>query len=120
MGLSGIFNFLVPSYSNRGLLIVLFIIVIAIITDTSIIKTYDLIGKKESIGWRTIVFTIIVTVSIVGQYLVLGFVKQKRISNIINPKEIHLNTIHKIVTGPVLAHGAPCICTLSDTCHIIL
>jgi MFS family permease len=97
MGLSVISNFL-ASYSNKGILIVVFIIVTAIITDTVIIKTYDLIGKRESLGWRIIVFSIVVTISIVGQYLVLEFVRQKRISNIVNPREIHLNTIHKIVT----------------------
>jgi hypothetical protein len=98
MGLSVISNFLAPSYSNKGILIVVFIIVTAIITDTVIIKTYDLIGKKESLGWRIIVFSIVVTISIVGQYLVLEFVRQKRISNIVNPREIHLGAIHKIVT----------------------
>ena len=98
MGLSVISNFLAPCYSNKGILIVVFIIVTAIITDTAIIKTYDLIGKRESLGWRIIVFSIVFTISIVGQYLVLEYVRQKRISNIVNPREIHLNTIHKIVT----------------------
>jgi hypothetical protein len=73
-----------------------FIIVAAIITDTSLIKTYDLIGKGESLGWRTVAFSVIVIISIVGQYLVLGFLKQKR--NFINPKEIYLNILHRIVT----------------------
>jgi hypothetical protein len=98
MGLSVVSNFLAPSYSNKGIFVVVFIVVTAIVTDTSIIKTYDLIGKRESLGWRTIVFSIMVAISIVGQYLVLEFVKQKRISNIVNPREIHLNTIHKLVT----------------------
>ena len=98
MGLSVISNFLAPCYSNKGILIVVFIIVTAIITDTAIIKTYDLIGKRESLGWRIIVFSIVFTISIVGQYLVLEYVRQKRISNTVNPREIHLNTIHKIVT----------------------
>ena len=96
MVLGNFSNFLAPCYSNRGILIVVFIIVAAIITDTSLIKTYDLIGKGESLGWRTVAFSVIVAISIVGQYLVLGFVKQK--SNFINPKEIHLNILHKIVT----------------------
>lgn len=98
MGLSVISNFLAPSYSNKGILIVVFIIVTAIITDTVIIKTYDLIGKRESLGWRIIVFSIVVTISIVGQYLVLEFVRQKRTNNIVNPREFHLGIIHKIVT----------------------
>jgi len=86
MGLSAISNFLAPSYSNNGILIVVLIIVTAIITDTAIIKTYDLFGKKESLGWRIIVFSTVVTISIVGQYLVLEFVRRKRISNIVNPR----------------------------------
>jgi hypothetical protein len=98
MGLSIISNFLAPSYNNKGILIVVFIIVTAMITDTAIIKTYDLIGKRESLGWRIIVFSIVVTTSIVGQYLVLEFVRRKRISDIVNPREIHLDTTHKIVT----------------------
>jgi hypothetical protein len=96
MVLGSVPSFLAPGYSNRGIFIVVFIIVAAIITDTSLIKTYDLIGKRESLGWRTVAFSVIVMISIVGQYLVLGFVKQK--SNVINPKEIHLNILHRIVT----------------------
>ena len=98
MVFSSISNFLASGYSNRGIFIVVFIIVAAIITDTSLIKTYDLIGKRESLGWRTLAFSVIVAISIVGQYLVLGFVKQKRLSNILNPKEIHLNILHRTVT----------------------
>jgi hypothetical protein len=98
MVLSRVSNFLSSGYSNRGIFVVVFIIIAAIVIDTSLIKTYDLIGKKESLGWRTIVFSVIVAISIVGQYLVLGFVKQKRLSNILNPKEIHLNILHRIVT----------------------
>lgn len=89
MVLGSVSNFLAPGYSNSGIFIVVFVIVAAIIIDTSLIKTYDLIGKGESLGWRTVAFSVIVTISIVGQYLVLGFLKQK--SNFINPKEIHLN-----------------------------
>jgi hypothetical protein len=98
MVLGSVSNFLAPGYSNRGIFFVVFIIVAAIITDTSLIKTYDLIGKRESLGWRTVAFSVIVAISIVGQYLVLGFVKQKRISNILKPKEIHLNILHRIIT----------------------
>src|SRR5215204_5604599 len=58
----------------------------------------NLFGKKESLGWRIIVFSTVVTISIVGQYLVLEFVRRKRVSNIVNPREIHLDKIHKIVT----------------------
>jgi hypothetical protein len=99
MVLGSIYNYFSPSISsNKKISIVLFIIVTAIIIDTSFVKTYDLIGKKESLGWRTTVFSLIVAFSIVGQYLVLGFVKQKITNNIITPRGIHLNTIHKIVT----------------------
>lgn len=90
--------FLASSYSNKKILIVMFIIIAVLITDTSFSKTQDLIGKKESLGWRIIAFAFIVTIYIVGQYFVLGFVKQKRINKIITPKEVRLNTIHKIVT----------------------
>jgi hypothetical protein len=90
--------FLASSYSNKKILIVMFIIITVLITDTSFSKTEDLIGKKESLGWRIIAFAFIVTIYIVGQHFVLGFVKQKRIDKIITPKEVRLNTIHKIVT----------------------
>lgn len=99
MVLDSISNYFSPSISsNKKISIVIFVIVTALIIDTSFIKTYDLISKKESLGWRTIIFSLIVVISIVGQYLVLGFVKQKITNNIITPKGIHLNTIHKIVT----------------------
>lgn len=97
MRLDSILNFLTPRYSNKSILVVVFIIVTALIIDTSVIKTYDLIGKQESFGYRIIVFSILIIISIVGQYFVLGFVKQKRVNNIVNPREIHLNTVHKIL-----------------------
>jgi hypothetical protein len=90
--------FSASSYSNKKILIAMFIIIAALITDTSFSKTQDLIGKKESSGWKIIAFAFIVAIYIVGQYFVLGFVKQKRIDKIITPKEVRLNTIHKIVT----------------------
>jgi hypothetical protein len=91
-------SYLVSSYINSKISIVVLILVASLVADTSFIKIYDLIGKRESLGWRTAVFSVLVIISIVGQYLVLGFVKQKITSSIIAPKGIRLNTIYKAVT----------------------
>jgi hypothetical protein len=76
----------------------MFIIVVTLIVDTSIIKTYDLISKKESLGWKIPIFGLIVVICAVVQYSMLEFVKRKRVKVIITPKELSLNATHKTVT----------------------
>jgi hypothetical protein len=105
--------------SNKIISIIIVIIVTAIVTDISLIKTYDLISKKESFGWRTIVFACLITISIVGQFFLLQFVKQKITNNIIIPKEIRLNTIHYFV-GSICSPSSSSIRTTSDCCDVIL
>lgn len=93
------FSHLVLRYRNKIILMLMVIIIATLIVDTSIIKTYDLISKKESLRWKIPVFVIIVSICIVGQYFVLGFVKNMRVKGIISAKEIRLNTVYKLVKG---------------------
>lgn len=64
----------------------------------SIIKTYDLVSKKKSLGWMIPVFAILVSIVAVAQYFVLGFVKN-RIKSVVLGKRFHLNSISKMVTA---------------------
>ena len=84
-------------YNNKIILVVISIITAALIVDTALIKIYDLISKQSTSSWSIVVFIVISATYIIGQYFVLEFVKQKSMG-IRTRKELHLNTIHKMVT----------------------
>jgi hypothetical protein len=91
-------SFLAPKYKDKIIFVVMLIVIITIIIDTSIIKTYDLVSKKKSLGWMIPVFAILVSIVAVAQYFVLGFVKNK-IKSVVLGKRFHLNSIRKMVTA---------------------
>jgi hypothetical protein len=82
--------------NNKKFLIVISIVIVALIIDVSIIRIY-LISGKSILSWTIVIFLVIATVYAIGQYLVLEFVKQKS-KEIRTKKQLHLNTIHKVIT----------------------
>src|SRR5919107_2096679 len=83
-------------FNNKKFLIVVSIVIVALVIDTSLIKIY-LISGQSLLSWKIVIFLIIATVYAIGQYFVLEFVKQ-RSREIRTRKQLHLDTIHKIVT----------------------
>jgi hypothetical protein len=73
-------------------------VIAVLIIDTSLIKASDLYSTLAVYSWSTAIFIILVAVSIVGQFLLLGFVKQKTEEMMIRKETLHLNAIHNIVS----------------------
>jgi hypothetical protein len=82
-------------YNNKIILVIMSIVIAALVVDTSLIKISNLLSNQSYYGWRISLFIVIAAVYMVGQYLVLGFVRQK--SKEIRIEAPYLNIINKIV-----------------------
>lgn len=88
--------FLIPEFSIRNFLIVVSVVIVSLIADTSLSSVGDIITSDlASIGGIT-VFIAIAAIYAVGQYFILGFVKRKSRDSF--ARSPHLNTINRIVT----------------------
>ena len=92
-----IYTDVISKLSNRFVFIVVSLIIIAIIVDTSIIKISGFNRDRPSPSVDIIIFTFMVLVYTVGQYLILGFVKRK-INEGITGEQRYLNIIYKVVS----------------------
>jgi hypothetical protein len=90
---------LLSSFTNNNKIIFLLVsvVIVALIIDTSFIKIYPFIFSQSISSWRIVIFLAIGTIYAVGQYLILNFVKKKS-KKIISKEQYRLNAIHKIVT----------------------
>src|SRR5215210_7721926 len=79
---------------GKTIFIVVSIIFITLLLDTSIIRLSDLTLKSTS-SWTLGLFAIIVGISLVGQNLILRSIKQRVDESIAAHKSLHLNSIHK-------------------------
>lgn len=84
-------------YSNKLAFIVVFIIICALVVDTSIIKVYYLNVQQPSSSSisSVITFTIISAIYMVGQYFVLGYVNKKSREVGDYNKKLHIKVLHK-------------------------
>jgi len=73
------------------------VVVVALILDTSLIKTSGVTTSQSGSAARVDFFVIILSITIIGQFLILGFVREKSVE-IRRNKELRINTIQKIVT----------------------
>ena len=92
-----IYTYFISKLDNRSVFIVVCLIIITIIIDTSIIKISGFTRDRPSPSMDIIIFTLMVFVYTVGQYLILGFVKRK-INESITGEQRYLNVIHKVVS----------------------
>jgi hypothetical protein len=74
------------------------IVIAALLVDTSLSKIFDLFTGHLAVSWRVSIFIVIAVIYVVGQYLFLEFVKLKSKETRTKKKQLHLNTIHRIVT----------------------
>lgn len=81
-------------YSGKQLFLIVLIVTIVLLLDTSIIRISDLTLKSTS-TWTLGLFSIIAGISLVGQNLILRLIKQKVDESIAAQKSLHLNSIHK-------------------------
>ena len=83
------------SYSHKLGLAVMVVIISALVIDTSIIKVYYLNVQQQSpSNSGIIVFIIISSIYIVGQYFVSGYIKRKS-REVGDYKKLHLQVLHK-------------------------
>ena len=61
-------------------------------------KISDLLGKQSYLNWGIITFIIISTVSMIGQYFILAFVKHNSAELRRKSVALHLKTIHNVVS----------------------
>ena len=73
------------------------IVVFALIVDTSLIKTSILTTSETGSPQGVDYFIVIISITLAGQYLILGFVKNKS-KEIRRKKWLRTDAIHKIVT----------------------
>lgn len=80
---------------RKTIFIVISVIFITLLLDTSIIRISDLTLKSTS-SWTLVLFAIIVAISLVGQNLILRFIKQKVNESTSVQKSLRLNSIYKV------------------------
>ncbi len=83
--------------NNTIIFTVVIIVVFALIVDTSLIKTSILTTSQTGSSQRVEYFIVIISITLAGQYLILGFVKNKS-KEIRRKKELRFSAIFKIVT----------------------
>jgi hypothetical protein len=91
-------NHTITRYSGKQIFIVVSIIIIALILDTSIIRISDLILKSTS-SWVFGLFAILSGISLVGQNLILRFIKQKLGERTPAQKSFRLYSIYKVAVA---------------------
>ena len=82
-------------YSGKRFFIVVSILVVALLLDTTIIRVSDLTLKSTS-SWPIALFTIIAGISLAGQNLILRFIKQKVDESLAPQKSLHLSLLYKV------------------------
>jgi hypothetical protein len=88
-------NYNLLKYSGTQIFIVVSVIFIMLLLDTSIIRLSDLTLKATS-SWPLILFITIAAISLGGQNLILRFIKRRVDESTAAQKSHRLNTIYKI------------------------
>jgi hypothetical protein len=83
--------------AEKLIFVVVIIVFGAVVIDTSFIKVYPFILSPLISDWRTTIFLFLGVVCMVGQFVILEFIKRKT-QAIRSNTELHLNAIHKIVS----------------------
>jgi hypothetical protein len=82
-------------YSGKQIFIIVSVIMIMLLLETTIIRISDLTVKTTS-SWSLGLFAIIAAISLVGQNLILRFIKQKINESTAAHKSLSLNSIYKV------------------------
>ena len=83
-------------YTNKKILVVMLIVIALLVSDIAFGKIYDLVNKQSVYASGVALFIAIASAFVIGQYFILGFIKQK--SEGIISKEKTLNTMQRAVT----------------------
>lgn len=83
-------------HSGKQIFIVVAIVMVMLLLDTTIIRISDLTLKSSTSTSAVGLFTIIVGISMAGQNLILRFIKQKVEASPAAQKSLHLNSFYKV------------------------
>ena len=81
--------------SNRKISAIVYAVLVTIVVDTVINQNADYLVNQNTSGPGIALFIVMATISIIGQYFILEYVKLK--SQDIRQKVRHLNILHRIV-----------------------
>lgn len=93
---SRILRYVFTKYIYKRIFIVVSIIFITLLLDTSIIRVSDLVLKSSASIWTLGLFTIIAVISLAGQNLILRFIRQKVVESTPVHKKLPLNSLYKV------------------------
>jgi hypothetical protein len=82
-------------YSGKQIFIIVSIIIVALLLDTSVIRLSDLTLKSTS-NWTLALFAFISAVALIGQNLILRFIKHNIEESTAAQKNLRLNSIYKV------------------------
>jgi hypothetical protein len=85
-------------FSGKQIFIVVSIVMVALLLDTTIIRVSDLTLKSTS-SWPLGFFTIIAGISLAVQNLILRFIKQKVDESLAAQKSLPLNSLYKVAVA---------------------
>jgi hypothetical protein len=91
-------RFLASRYNTKEILVLMCIVIVSLIVDTSLNRIYQLNIGQSSVPHESLpTFVAIFIVYLITQYLILRFVKQKS-EGISSKQRFHVKEMHKIVT----------------------
>ncbi len=93
---SRILRYVFTKYIYKRIFIVVSIIFITLLLDTSIIRVSDLVLKSSASIWTLGLFTIIAVICLAGQNLILRFIRQKVVESTAVHKRLPLNSLYKV------------------------
>ena len=85
------------SYTNKITFILVCLLVILLIVDTSVIKIYYFSFSQSPVSWRVDLFIIISIMCLVSLFLILQIMKQ-RSKHLRIRKSLHFDILHQVVT----------------------
>lgn len=92
------FSYLSEAKNNKLIFLVVAVLIVAMVLDTSLIRIYSYSSNSPSLSSiRIALFLAIVIACVTAQYLLLEFVKKKS-REIRNKEQLHLKITHQIVT----------------------
>jgi hypothetical protein len=112
-------RFLASRYNTKEILVLMCIVIVSLIVDTSLNRTYQLNIGQSSVPHESLpTFVAIFIVYLITQYLILRFVKQKS-EGISSKQRFHVKEMHCNYSAVCFGNNY-CICDFADVITFIL
>jgi hypothetical protein len=99
-------------HSSKLILLVMAVVIASLVIDTSYLRIYTY-GSNNApvVNDRISIFVVLGIIYVIGQYLILAFVKNKQTST---SKQLRLSIIHKVVMAAQYSLGAVLVLIISE------